>query len=56
MSLRGGWGFTADVGLAVDACGLRTRRDGALGTQGLDDLLRELRLRPMLQVGASYAF
>lgn len=56
MSLRGGWGFTADVGVAMDAGGLRTRRDGALSPQGLDDLLRELRLRPVLQVGASYAF
>jgi hypothetical protein len=56
LSLRGGWGFTADVGVAMDAGGLRTRRDGALSPQGLDDLLRELRLRPVLQVGASYAF
>ena len=56
VSLRGGWGFTADVGLAAGADGLRARRDGALGTQGLEDLLRELRLRPVLQVGASYAF
>lgn len=56
VSLRGGWGFTADVGVAAGTGGLRTRRDGALGTQGLDDLLRELQLRPVLQVGASYAF
>jgi hypothetical protein len=56
VSLRGGWGFTADVGVAAGTGGLRTRREGALGTQGLDDLLRELRLRPVLQVGASYAF
>jgi hypothetical protein len=56
VSLRGGWGFTADVGLTAGANGLRARRDGALGSQGLDDLLRELRLRPVLQVGASYAF
>lgn len=55
MSLRGGWGFTADVGLATGG-GLRTGRDAELGAQGLDELLRELRLRPVLQVGASYAF
>jgi len=55
MSLRGGWGFTADVGLATGS-GLRTGRDAELGAQGLDELLRELRLRPVLQVGASYAF
>ena len=56
ISLRGGWGFTADVGLAGTAGGLRTRRDAALGAQGVEDLLRELRLTPVLQFGASYAF
>ncbi|MES2959198.1 MAG: hypothetical protein V4792_13495 [Pseudomonadota bacterium] len=56
VSLRGGWGFTADVGLAGTAGGLRARREGALGVQGVDDLLRELRLTPVLQFGASYAF
>ena len=56
VSLRGGWGFTADLGLAGTAGGLRTRRDGALGVQGADELLRELRLTPVLQFGASYAF
>ena len=52
ISLRGGWGFTADLGLAGSG-GLRARRDS---TQGVDDLLRELRLTPVLQFGASYAF
>jgi hypothetical protein len=56
VSLRGGWGFTADVGLAGTTGGLRTRRDPALGAQGVDELLRELRLTPVLQFGASYAF
>ena len=52
ISLRGGWGFTADLGLAGNG-GLRARRDS---TQGVDELLRELRLTPVLQFGASYAF
>ncbi len=56
ISLRGGWGFTADVGLAGTAGGLRTRRDAGLGAQGAEDLLRDLRLTPVLQFGASYAF
>lgn len=56
VSMRGGWGFTADFGLAGTTGGLRTRRDSALGTQGMDDLLRELRLTPVLQFGASYSF
>lgn len=56
VSLRAGWGFSADLGLAGTTGGLRLRRDGALGSQGLDELLRELRLTPVLQFGASYAF
>lgn len=56
ISLRGGWGFTADVGLAGSAGGLRARRDSALGSQNADELLRELRLTPVLQFSASYAF
>lgn len=56
VSLRGGWGFTADLGLAGTTGGLRTRRDSALGTQGMEDLLRELRLTPVLQFGATYTF
>ena len=56
IALHRGWGFTADVGLAGTAGGLRPRREGALGSQGVDDLLRELRLTPVLQFGASYAF
>ena len=57
LSLRGGWGFTADVGLAgTSGSGLRARRDSALGSQGVDELLRELRLTPVLQFGASSAF
>jgi hypothetical protein len=56
MSLRGGWGFTADLGLVGNTGGLRASRDGALGAQGVDELLRELRLVPVLRVGAGYAF
>ena len=57
LSLRGGWGFTADVGLVgTVGSGLRTKRDGTVAGQGVDELLRELRLTPVLQFGASYAF
>lgn len=56
ISLRGGWGFTADLGLAGTTSGLRARRDSAPGTPGVDELLRDLRLTPVLQFGASYAF
>ncbi|HET9978212.1 MAG TPA: hypothetical protein VFQ20_12285 [Burkholderiaceae bacterium] len=52
-SLRGGWGFSADLGLAArtGSGGLRVSP-----TQSLDDALRELRLLPTIQVGVSYAF
>lgn len=56
MSIRGRWGFTADFGLAGTHGGPHSRRDGAPGAQGVDDLLREWRLTPVLQFGASYAF
>jgi len=51
-SMRGGWGVSADFGFAGrNASGLR-----AGTTQGLDELLRDLRLMPVLQLGASYTF
>lgn len=54
MSARGGWGLSADLGIAGRSSG-----NGGLrinGGQSLDDLLRELRITPMVQVGVSYAF
>jgi hypothetical protein len=53
--LRAGWGFSADVGLAAQNPGA-LRLGGGLGGQSLDDLLRALRLQPVLQLGVSYAF
>lgn len=53
-SARSGWGLTADIGIAG-----RSGANGGLrvnGAQSLDDLLRELRITPMVQVGVSYAF
>jgi hypothetical protein len=53
-SAKGGWGVSADFGFAGRSYG-----NGGLrlsGSQSLDDLLRELRITPMLQVGVSYAF
>lgn len=56
LSGRSGWNFSADFGLMALGAGnaVRLGRSGAY--QGLDDLVRELRLTPVLQVGASYAF
>jgi hypothetical protein len=53
VSLRGGWGFTADLGvMAVNGSGLRVGRS----MQSADDLMRDLRLSPVLQLGVSYSF
>ncbi|MFT3664359.1 hypothetical protein [Piscinibacter sp.] len=53
---RGGWSYSADFGLMALGAGnaVRLGRSGAY--QGVDDLVRELRLTPVLQIGASYAF
>jgi hypothetical protein len=54
VSVRGGWGVSADLGIAG-----RSNGSGGLrvsGNQSLDDLLRELRISPMVQLGVSYAF
>jgi hypothetical protein len=54
LSVRGGWGVSADLGLAG-----RSGSNGGLrvnGNQSFDDLMRELRISPMVQVGVSYAF
>jgi len=52
---RHGWGFTADVGLGSRGNGLSLNPAGNDGG-GLDDVLRELRLSPVLQLGVTYAF
>jgi hypothetical protein len=53
VSLRGGWEFTADIGLMQE--GVRFGRNPSAG-QPLDELLRDLRLTPVLQLGVSYSF
>jgi hypothetical protein len=57
LSVAGGWGVSADVGLVA-------RQPGAalglgrvmLGNQGMDGLLRDMDLSPMLRLGVSYTF
>jgi hypothetical protein len=48
----GGWGFSADLGVVA----LRPRSVVRLGQQSVGDLLRDLQLSPMLQLGVSYSF
>jgi hypothetical protein len=57
LSLRGGWSFSADLGLVAFAPGNAVKLGRVLGgAQGLDDLLRDLRLSPVIQLGVSYSF
>ena len=57
VSLRSGWRFSADLGLVAQNPGNASRFGRALGGgQSLDDAVRDLRISPLLQVGASYAF
>jgi len=57
LSLKGGWGITADVGMALENPGSAARAGRALfGNQGFEQALREVQLSPVLQVGVSYAF
>jgi hypothetical protein len=53
---RGGWGFAADVGVMALHGGSAVRFGRLLSGQSLDDLLRDLRLAPVLQLGVSYSF
>jgi hypothetical protein len=57
LSLRSGWGVSADVGLAGydPAGGLQPGRAG-VELNAAEEVLRELRLTPVLQLGVSYSF
>jgi hypothetical protein len=54
-SSRGGLSFSADLGLALPGQSM-LRAARSLGSQPLDDTLRDLRLTPVLQLGVSYRF
>jgi opacity protein-like surface antigen len=57
LSVRSGWSFSADLGLVAQSPGNAVRLGRVFGGgQSLDDLVRDLRLSPLLQVGVSYAF
>lgn len=57
VALKGGFSFSADLGLAAMNAGSGMRLGRVLsGSQGLDDLVRDLQLRPVIQVGVSYSF
>jgi hypothetical protein len=52
-SLWGAWGLSADLGVTA---GWRTSAAAAASSRSLDELLRELRFAPVMNLGVSYAF
>lgn len=59
LSLKGGWGLTADLGLVAEAPGNAGRVGRALfgsSNQSWDAALRDMRFSPVLQLGVNYAF
>jgi hypothetical protein len=57
ISLRGRWGFAADVGVMAlnPRSGVRLGR-AFNGSQAMEEFLRELRLEPTVQLGVTYSF
>jgi hypothetical protein len=57
LSVKGGWSINADVGILSLAPGNSVKLGKVVGgTQSVDDLLRDLRLAPILRLGVSYSF
>jgi hypothetical protein len=58
LAARGsGWSFSADLGLISQTPGAAVRLGRVFGGgQNLDDVVRDMRLSPVLQLGASYSF
>jgi hypothetical protein len=57
LSVRSGWSFSADLGLVAQYPGNAARLGRVVnGGQSLDEVVREMRLAPLLQFGVSYAF
>ena len=57
VSLRAGWGFSADIGMVAGQAGAAIKLGRVMGGgQSLDEVLREMRLTPLLNLGVSYSF
>jgi hypothetical protein len=57
LSAKGRWAFNADLGMLALSPGKSVKLGKVVGgTQTLDDLVREMRLAPVLQLGVSYSF
>jgi hypothetical protein len=57
LSIKGQWSFNADLGMMALSPGQSVKFGKVVGgTQSLDEMLRDMRLAPMLQIGVSYSF
>lgn len=57
LAMRSGWRFSADLGLLAPNAGASSRWARALSnSQVLDDVARQQRTTPLLQLGAAYSF
>lgn len=57
LSARSRWSFSADLGIVAQNPSNATRLGRLFGSgQNLDDIVRDLRMTPMFQLGVSYAF
>lgn len=55
LASQQGWSFSADLGVVSLSPGKAVRL-GRGGVQGLDEVVREMRLSPVVQLGVSYSF
>lgn len=56
-SSKGGWSVSADLGLVALAAGNAVKFGRVFsGSQSLDDLVRDMRVAPVVQLGVSYSF
>ena len=57
LSAKSGWHFSADLGVVSQSPGNVVRFGRVFsGAQSLDDVVRDMRLAPVVQLGVSYSF
>ncbi len=57
LSAKSGWHFSADLGVVSQSPGNVVRFGKVVGgSQSLDDVVRDMRLAPVVQLGVSYSF
>jgi len=56
LSARGGWSFSADLGMSLNAGSAVKLGRVVTGAQSLDDAVRDMRWSPLVQLGVSYSF